>query len=336
MERISLRSLLDGDADAAAAVRASMRSRSFVILNNDTGDGATGRAEAAALQLFERAAGNEGVKQVLLEAAEATGLRELGFASTTAKFTFNYKHGPACPPTLWPSEEESRQHSTLANCFDFLERVCVASYSVLQYDGDLEACAAFLNSHGALGVPASGVSSSLLQCFYYANTHSLDQNPNCGEHVDQGFLSIEPATKVPGLQVYDFAAASWLDVDVALAPTDLVLFCAESLQRFSRSEYKGTVHRVGKDAQHRPRLSMVYKMRHRAIEEFEAASQQQFVHYHDGLGGGGGHGGGDSAEEIVRQQVLGMGFSVAQVEAAIAAVGYEGGADAVVEFLLGQ
>jgi isopenicillin N synthase-like dioxygenase len=70
---------------------------------------------------------------------------------------------------------------------------------------------------------------------------------------------------VPGLEVYDFAATSWLEIDTTLRPTDLVLFCAESLQRFSNSGYKGTVHRVGKDAQHRPRLSMVYKMRHRAL-----------------------------------------------------------------------
>lgn len=248
--RISLSALLNGDVAAADAVRGSMSARSFVILGNDTGDDATARAEAAVLLLFERAATDHEGQRALLQAVDAAGVRELGFATTTAKLTFNYKHGPGFPPSLWPETKESQLRPALAGCFEFLERVCVASlvasYTVLQHGGDTAACAAFLDSHGALGVLASGVSASVLQSFYYANSPALDENPNCGEHVDQGFLSIEPATSVPGLQVYDFAAGAWLDVDVSLAPTDLVLFGAESLQRFSNSEYKGTVHRVGR------------------------------------------------------------------------------------------
>lgn len=46
---------------------------------------------------------------------------------------------------------------------------------------------------------------------------------------------------------------------------DLILFCSETLQRLSNGYYTGTLHRVGKsDTQ---RLSMVYKMRHRDIED---------------------------------------------------------------------
>jgi hypothetical protein len=211
-DRISLRSLLDGDAAAAEAVRQAMRSQSFVILGNDVDHAAaTSGAEGAALQFFLRMVADDesetSTKAALLQGVKDSGLRELGFATTTAKLTFNYKHGPGFPPNLWPppppgagaaeADDTQSLRRALSGCFDFLERVCAASYAALQFGGAVPACTAFLSSHGALGVPASGLSSSVLQCFYYANSAALDENPNCGEHVDQGFLSIEPATKVP-------------------------------------------------------------------------------------------------------------------------------------------
>ena len=60
------------------------------------------------------------------------------------------------------------------------------------------------------------------------------------------------------------------------------MFCSETLQRLSDEEYRGTMHRVGKAEN--PRLSMVYKMRHREDIDVVDPRPVRFVYYPNGPG----------------------------------------------------
>ena len=77
-------------------------------------------------------------------------------------------------------------------------------------------------------------------------------------------MSLEPYSKVSGLVIFLKEQAEWIRIDEGyMDKNDLVLFCSETLHRLSNGRYHGTLHRVGKND--KPRLSMVYKMRHRDI-----------------------------------------------------------------------
>jgi len=123
-----------------------------------------------------------------------------------------------------------------------------------------------LNSFRAVGTPTDGkFSSSLLSLFCYRNSFNQSNPPvvNCCEHVDQGFLSIEPCTQVDGLEVFLFGKKEWVRIDKFMNKDDLILFCSETMERITQSHFRGVLHRVGpSNAQ---RLSMVYKMRHKDI-----------------------------------------------------------------------
>jgi hypothetical protein len=319
-----------------------MRTQSFVIIENDVSehadmsllyttirpegggpecsDGARIVAEAEEAALGVLTAQVEGCMDA--RAGSVHGLRELGYATTTAKRTFNVKQGEGMLKELWPPGQSGDEARTRLNCaFRFLENVCAFSYIVLMSkvrEGmSREQALEELKRHGALYDTAAAdgpVSASVLQCFWYPNSDGVRENPNCGEHVDQvretvllticfpayvlcpkptaclsishthpfslyfslhqGFLSIEPATAVPGLEVFDFASQSWLSIDLHLNPGDLILFNAETVQRVTRDVCRGTVHRVGKNEA--ARLSMVFKMRHRASEELG-----EYLNHHD-------------------------------------------------------
>lgn len=256
--------------------------KSFAILINDYNSFVASTAEDHAMSFFTRVACNTEEQRRMLDVVQSTGMKEIGFGVTTAKHTFNIKRGSSYPPDCWPSTSHSSSDdgcafpvATLA-CFDFLESVCSRAYGVLQGVSHEEGMR-ILNSHGALGTPPDGLSASILQCFYYFNTPALEDHPNCGEHVDQGFLSIAPATATPGLEVFAFDTEEWIQNDKLVERADLMLFASEMLQWHS-DQCRGTIHRVGKAAE--PRLSMVHELRHRAIEELED-SNSIYVHYND-------------------------------------------------------
>ncbi|KAK3269794.1 hypothetical protein CYMTET_21775 [Cymbomonas tetramitiformis] len=109
---------------------------------------------------------------------------------------------------------------------------------------------------------------SVLDTFYYFNTQH-NGALSMGPHLDPGFFSVTPASLVPGLQVVDQSTQSWVDVEAEAGAGNLVLFCAESLERWSAGKYSATNHQVVTSMQ-RPRLSVVFELRsHNEGDAFE-------------------------------------------------------------------
>ena len=91
-------------------------------------------------------------------------------------------------------------------------------------------------------------------CSFYYNFfyHNLDKNrgkSNCCEHIDQGFVSLEPFSAVSGLEIFEKERREWIRTDDTqyMNEHDLILFCSETFQRLSDGKYRGTLHRVGKN-----------------------------------------------------------------------------------------
>lgn len=210
---VSLKALLSASDQAATALATAMRTQSFVIIENDVSehadmsllyttirpegggpecsDGARIVAEAEEAALGVLTAQLEGCMDA--RAGSVHGLRELGYATTTAKRTFNVKQGEGMLKELWPPGQSGDEARTRLNCaFRFLENVCAFSYIVLMSkvrEGmSREQALEELKRHGALYDTAAAdgpVSASVLQCFWYPNSDGVRENPNCGEHVDQ-------------------------------------------------------------------------------------------------------------------------------------------------------
>lgn len=61
-------------------------------------------------------------------------------------------------------------------------------------------------------VPASYISSSVLDLFNYFNTNENCTEP-CRPHTDAGLLTVVPCALEPGLQIFDVKTNEWIDVE---------------------------------------------------------------------------------------------------------------------------
>lgn len=133
------------------------------------------------------------------------------------------------------------------------------------------------------GLPANGVSSSLLRILNYATvssplqsdrwipasvgmTHNgvtqldLNTTPASDIHEDLGLLTLICHTGVPALEIYDFRTdQGWLDIETLQQPDDIIVMAGESLSLISNAYYLPATHRVRTPAQ--PRLSILYQLR---------------------------------------------------------------------------
>lgn len=231
-------------------------------------------------------------KHKLIETAEKTAIKfftttsnedkdklrgevELGYLNTTSKQGYHIKlvnnkykdHHP------WPNNIDKFE-SIFTETFQCLQDICIEFVDILaknNYLSDvIKNIPDDLNKFEAIGRPIKDdkkVSSSLLSLFYYENKEENKDKTNCMEHIDQGFVSLEPHSSVSGLEIFLKDEAEWIRIDEPqyMKNNDLILFCSETFHRLSGGKYNGTMHRVGKN--NKPRLSMVYKMRHRDIEK---------------------------------------------------------------------
>ena len=113
------------------------------------------------------------------------------------------------------------------------------------------------------------VSSSVLRVCCYP-TSSVSSSIAFGAHTDTTFLTLGPMSSVPGLEMFDFASASWIAVEELNALRRMAmsrsakstgalvigLFVGELLQVLTRKHFRATIHRVRAPVgAHRERIS---------------------------------------------------------------------------------
>eukprot|EP01084_Bolivina_argentea_P275768 470388_1 len=170
------------------------------------------------------------------------------------------------------NEKISKFQTALDETFICLENITKDIVDILSYNNKLNGIinnSNDLHKFGAIGKPSDNkqkVSASKLSIFYYHNDAKYKDNVNCSEHIDQGFLSLEPISSVSGLEI-EYEKNKWIRIDdekFNLNENDLILFSAETFQRLSGGKYMAAMHRVGKND--KERLTIVYKMKHRNME----------------------------------------------------------------------
>lgn len=261
---------------------------SFVIITNDIPDlqRLIQTAEETAVQFFENTDQSEKEK--------LRGEVELGYLRTSAKEGYHVKLvNELCPSHHpWPSETQECNFNfkdTMTATFQSMESICIDLVDILSRNGAvngiLDNIQDDLRRFEAIGKPMRKdkiVSSSLLSLFHYENSQETMDRTNCMEHIDQGFVSMEPHSAVSGLEIFMKKQAEWIRIDEPqyMNSNDLILFCSETLHRISDGRYQGTLHRVGKN--NKSRLSMVYKMRHRDITkdmELHFGKEENYAFY---------------------------------------------------------
>merc|ERR1712196_306220 len=89
------------------------------------------------------------------------------------------------------------------------------------------------------------------------------------EHTDASFLTVAPRSSAPGLQMWHGPSQSWLDVERAMDPSDIIVFVGDFVEVLTKGFFAAAVHRVvlrPEDATNR--VSMPFLMRGQPKAEF--------------------------------------------------------------------
>jgi isopenicillin N synthase-like dioxygenase len=114
----------------------------------------------------------------------------------------------------------------------------------------------FLELMDPLVLPPNEFSHSIMGLYHYFQHNDLTET--CYTHKDMGLISFIPRSEVAGLQVVDYDANLWLDIEQVAQPTDVVMIVCETLDRITGGYYPANNHRVvGTTDRH----SIVFKLR---------------------------------------------------------------------------
>lgn len=122
-----------------------------------------------------------------------------------------------------------------------------------------EALVQCLDEPALSNVAVDDFGSSVLRLCNYAQ---CSEPVVFGEHTDASYLTLAPRSSTPGLQTWDRAAASWLDIEKDLGRNDIVVFIGDFVEVLTKGKFQATLHRVvlkPEDATHR--LSMPFLIR---------------------------------------------------------------------------
>lgn len=106
-------------------------------------------------------------------------------------------------------------------------------------------------------LPSDEKSSSLLRLLNYHPQSS--NNYACQMHQDLGLLSIVICTETPALEIYDYIAGDWVDIETQAKPFDAIIMVGETLTALSNGKLLPATHRVRCIAE--SRTSIVYQLR---------------------------------------------------------------------------
>ncbi|CAE8639008.1 unnamed protein product [Polarella glacialis] len=124
-----------------------------------------------------------------------------------------------------------------------------------------------------LDVEAMTLGPSVLDAFHYLGgppPGTPDQGGTDGgatgevlmyEHLDPGFLTLEPRASAAGLEVFEGETEEWRLIEPELGTGDLVVLACEALQRVTAGAIKGSLHRVVSSAERGPRYAIAYELR---------------------------------------------------------------------------
>lgn len=140
-------------------------------------------------------------------------------------------------------------------------------------------------AHAVPGAGTTILSASPLDFFRYFNApdYPAGEALNCSVHVDPGFVTIVPCALVPGLAVqHPGIDGHWHRVEKpevagATPLQDCAVLINAGLAAAVGGFVPASVHRVDRDAQHRPRLSLVYELRPRVQARRQVTDGRRFT-----------------------------------------------------------
>eukprot|EP01130_Rhizamoeba_saxonica_P001668 TRINITY_DN11540_c0_g1_i1.p1 TRINITY_DN11540_c0_g1~~TRINITY_DN11540_c0_g1_i1.p1 ORF type:complete len:261 (-),score=36.34 TRINITY_DN11540_c0_g1_i1:249-1031(-) len=237
----------------------TMMNRSYVTLHMDSPEMVAPIHTAATMikgWFVEMSDRQKFGSQLLFEQSRDGGNALVGYNQpTVAKELFRVRRGNV-DNIKWPNEDF--KNSALQS-LQIFERATKTIYSLLTrdilnlemlYQNHFETD--YQNDHDFYPSP--------FDFFHYYNSESCSSTDNCYEHVDPGFLTIVPASAVPGLQIFDRTTGTWVSVEDDLIPfEDWVVFTGHTTKLLTQDYYLGSVHRVSKNCS--DRFSVVYEWR---------------------------------------------------------------------------
>lgn len=235
----------------------------YVILT-DLPDHTTGCCSAAASAMDSFFACESSAKRAFVcrEPGVRCGYRVTSRSEGLANGCFRESYqvrGDAGRHQPWPSREVAVAASRCALALEELARRCLTA-----------ALRGAAPPSGAT-LDAMALGPSVLDAFHYAGSDGpaarehLDEKVLMHEHLDPGFLTIEPRASAPGLQILaeraDGAPGSeWRLMEPDLGPEDILVFACESLQRATAGAISGALHRVVESVTV-PRNVMAFELR---------------------------------------------------------------------------
>mmetsp|Transcript_69246 Transcript_69246/g.225556 ORF Transcript_69246/g.225556 Transcript_69246/m.225556 type:complete len:366 (+) Transcript_69246:159-1256(+) len=122
------------------------------------------------------------------------------------------------------------------------------------------ATADFGRVHGDMAGATDFTRSGLFELSASHNGNCSEEEVLMHEHLDPGFLTLEPRASAAGLQVLEGQVGEWRMIEPELGPGDIVVLACEALQRITNGAIQGSLHRVV-SVGGQPRHSLAYELR---------------------------------------------------------------------------
>eukprot|EP00439_Symbiodinium_sp_Y106_P024216 s2911_g2.t4 len=180
-------------------------------------------------------------------------LADAGYTLQSARQHFHLVMG-AADHQVWPPGLQEISRPLIRE----LETLCLSLLRLIPGGPLMEA--AWRRASEATGDASVWDAFSYFATADTAETSAVDLS--MAAHTDPGLLTAKPLSSVAGLEVWDAASEKWISLEGKDRTVgEVVVFSADTLQRWSKGAIPSCRHRVAKPRGSEPRLSLVYEMR---------------------------------------------------------------------------